>query len=358
MMSVNDRLEAAARHKASGDRASACALLEGILDTAPGHGPALTALAEIRLEDGNPDQAAQLLKAVLERDRADIKARNLLAMVFLAGNKQQQAGDLVAETLELAPGNVQASVLHGELLMQAEDHEQAERVLRDALDNTPGDPALLSALAGLFTTLSQSRAALQLAQEALALEPDNPRHQARVGRILAQLGDHEKALPHLEAAHLNLPTDALIQLFLAESQAALGLSSEARVAAKRLTVRYPRLLEGWRLLIGIEAVRGDITRVFSDYLQQIRQHPDKTAAVISLAITYRSLGHLVKACELLHPFLDESAGFPAVQRRHALSVLRDCLLASDQLEHDAFPPPAGRRRRGAAGRRGRPSRSA
>ncbi|MEO9525757.1 tetratricopeptide repeat protein [Roseibium sp.] len=332
MMSVKDRLEAAAQHKVSGDRASATALLEGILDTAPGHGRALTALAEIRLEEGAPDQAIKLLTEVLERDRADIPARNLLASVLLARDRVDQARDLVVETLELAPGDVQSCVLRAELLMREDAPGQAEQVLRAALESNPGDPALLSALAGLFTTLSQSRAALQLAQDALAQEPDNARYQARLGRILAQLGDHEKALPHLEAAHLRLPTDPLILLFLAETQVALGLASEARVLAKRLTVRFPGLLEGWRLLIGIEALRGDTTQVLSDYLQQIRKHPDKTAAVISLAITYRSLGHLVKARELLRPFLDETAPFNAPDRHHALNVLRDCLLASDQLE--------------------------
>lgn len=331
MMSVEDRLKAAAEHKASGDRANATALVESVLDMAPGHGGALSALAEIRFEEGNGDEAMQLLNDALARDRTDCAARNLLATVLMAQNRPDEARELVSETLELAPSDTRACVLRADLFVADNEHEQAEQLLRGALADNPGDASLLGALAGLYAAIRQNRAALQVAQEALAQDPGNPRLLSRLGCVLADLGDHEKAVPCLEAAHLKLPTDPVVMLFLAESQAAIGQVSEARALAKRLTLRFPGLLAGWLLLIRIDAQRGDTRKVFSEFLKQVKQHPDAQAALVSLAMAYRSLGYLSKPIRLLRPFLDDQATFKSRHRPQALTVLRDCMLASDNL---------------------------
>jgi tetratricopeptide (TPR) repeat protein len=339
MTSVEDRLKAAAQHKTSGDRGSATALLESVLDVTPGHCGALSALAEIRLEEGDADQAMQLLNEALSRDRTHCDARNLLTTLLLARNKRNDARELVDETLELSPLNSRACALRADIHVADNEFEQAELLLRNALSERPDDATLLSALASLFSAARQNRAALHLAQEALARDPGNARHLARLGCVLAELGDHQKAATHLAAAHLKLPTDPVIMLFLAESQAATGQTREARALAKRLTLRYPGLLAGWLLLIRVEALRGDTRKVFSDFLQQVKKHPDKPAALVSLAMAYRSLGYLSKPIRLLQPFLEDNANANSQHRPQALTVLRDCMLASDSLENLAATIP-------------------
>lgn len=332
MMSVEDRLKAAARHKKSGDETSAAALIESVLDMSPGHPAALSAMAELRLEAGQGEEALELLQDALARDPAHCPARNLLATLLLARGKTGDAKQVIEDTLALEPTNSRACVMRADMHASEDEHDQAERLLRTALAERPDDGTLLSALAGLYASVRQNRAALQLAQEALARDPEDPRLLARLGCVLAELGDHQKAIGYLEAAHLKLPTDAVIMLYLAESQSASGLTREARTLAKRLTLRHPGFLAGWLLLIRIEALRGDTRKVFADFLTQITRHPDKSAALASLAMAYRSLGYQTKPARLLKPFLDHQAALSPRHRLQALSVLRDCLLASDNLE--------------------------
>ena len=339
MMSVEDRLKAAARHKASGDTASAAALLETILDLAPGHCGALRALAELRFEAGDGDAALRLLNEVLSYDRTDRGARNLLAALLLARNDRCAARKLVEETLELHPVDSRGTVLRADIHLKDGEHVQAEDLLRRALADHPDDDQLLAALSDLLANQGKDRPALLLAQQALTLAPDDLRHLARLGCLLARSGAHDNAVPALEIAHLLLPKDPLVMLYLAESQAARGLLQEARTLAKRVTVRFPDFLAAWLLLIRIEAERGDTRKVFADFLLQIKQHPDRAAALISLAMAYRKLGYLSKPIRLLAAFLEKDAGPDELHRDQALTVLRDCMLASDSLDdlHKTVP---------------------
>jgi len=340
MMSVEDRLKAAARHKAAGDGASAVALVESVLDISPGHDRALSLLAELHLEAGNGDQALKLLEDALSRDPANCDARTLLATVLLSRGKPDEARRLIEDTLALDPTNSRACILRADIHAAENEHERAEQLLRGALAERPDDASLLSALAGLFASVRQNRAALQAAQAAMANAPDDARIMARLGCVLAELGDHHKAVPYLEKAHLKLPTDPLVMLYLAESQAATGMVRDAGMLAKRLTIRFPGLLAGWLLLIRIEAQRGDTRQVFADFLSQVKKHPDKSAALISLAMAYRSLGYLSKPIRLLRPFLENNSKLSPQHRTQALAVLRDCMLASDNLAEvgQTIPP--------------------
>jgi len=200
--------------------------------------------------------------------------------------------------------------------------------------------------AGEFDLLAEIRFVegdVDQALQHVARTPDCPRQMARLGRLYAQQGDHEKAVTYLETAYLTLPNDPLVMLFLAESQSATGLTSEASVLAKRLTTHFPSLLSGWLLLIRLEAMRGDTRMVFADFLKQIRRHPDKSAALVALAKAYRSLGYFSIPTRLLRPFLEDSDQGCPQHRSQALALLRDCMLASDDLQDLArtLAEPAG-----------------
>lgn len=331
MMSVEDRLKAAARHRTTGDWASAAALLESILDDFPGHCRALIALADIRLEEGNGEAARVLLDEVLRQDRTSDESTNLRTTLLINGQHRDD-GKKVEETLDLPPAQGPAKVLHAGIHLLEKEHAQADRQLRQALDDRADDDPLICAFPNLYAQLRDDCVALSQAQRALPQAPNDVHHLARAGFLSAGPGDHSKAVALLEQAHLKRPAHPLVMLYLAESQAALGLFQEARTLAMRLTVRFPEHLAGWLLLIQIEAKRGDTRKVFADFLLVTRRHPDKTAALIALAMAYRKLGYLSKPARLLRPLLEPTRATKAGHRIQARTVLRDCMLASDNLE--------------------------
>jgi len=332
MMSVEDRLKAAAQHKAAGDRASAAALYEAVLFMAPGHGTALKSLAEIQMENGNVEAAGELLKEALTRDPADCDARISMASLLLAQGDRQQAGKLIEETLVLDPHHSAACTLYADQLVNSGQLEQAERHLREAIDQKPDDADLLSSLAGLYSRVRHIAVALDLAQRAVDNAPGEPRHLARLGCILAETGNHAEALPVLEEAHLKLPTDPIVMLHLADSQAATGLVGEARMLAKRLTLQFPDLLPAWLLLLRVEDLLGKAENTFADFLQQVKKHKDKPASLIALATAYRQRGDVRKPMQLLKPLVEATGKIDPHQHGQALALFRECALAADDLE--------------------------
>lgn len=332
MMSVDDRLKAAAQHRASGDRLSAASLYETVLFMSPGHGAALRALAEIRLEEGRSEAAAKLLQEALTRDPADCDARVLMASLQQAHGNSREVEKLIEESLILDPHHPAASVLHAERLLRAGRFEQAEKHLRGALEQHPEEADLLSALAGLYARVKHSAAALDLAQQAIRNAPDDPQHLATLGCILAETGNHDKALALLEEAHLKLPADPVLMLHLADCQAQTGNVVDARLLAKRLTLQYPDLLAAWLLLLRTETLLGVESGTFPEFLQRVKQHKDKSAALLALATAYRQIGNHDQSLRLLQPLVGAAGKIEQNLYRDALALYRDCALASDALE--------------------------
>lgn len=332
MMSVEDRLKAAAQHRAAGDRVSAAALYEAVLFMTPSHGTALRALAEIQIEDGKFAAAGELLQQALARDPADCDARVSMASLLLAKGDRQQADTLIEDTLVLDPLHSAASVLYADRLVDAGQFEQAERFLREAVEQKPEDATLLSSLATLYARVKHNATALELAQKAVDNAPGDPRHLARLGCILAETGNHAKALAVLEEAHLKLPTDPLVMLHLADCQTATGHVGEARMLAKRLTFQFPDLLPAWLLLLQIEALLGKADKTFANFLTQVKQHRDKSAALIALATAYRQRGDVHKPMQLLKPLVAAAGKIERHRYNEALGLFRECALASDVLE--------------------------
>jgi tetratricopeptide (TPR) repeat protein len=331
MMLVENRLDAAAQHRESGKRENAAALYETVLDISPNHAGALQALAEIRLEEGDAQKASQLaLHAAAHGAGAD--AFVVLATSLMATNKCDEACEAIEQALAIEPDHTQACQIRAEFMMRSGDVLQAEALLKSALSKKPDDPDLLAGLSGLYGHIKQARAALDLAQATLERAPDKPEYHALLGRVLADLGDHERALDYLSKAHLAAPTDPVVMLYLAGSQASLGLNSEARALAKRMTTIFPELLPAWLLLIQIETHGGDAGKVFAKFLQKIKQHRDKSSALIALASAYRIVGDTATALKLLQPLLEIDGEMGPQQRASVLALARDCMLSCGKLE--------------------------
>lgn len=335
MLLIEDRLEAAEKHLATGNPLNAALLFESVLDIAPGHVDTLQALAKIRLEMGDIEQALPLARQAVQRSGATAETLVLLAKSAVVANEPEEAAKAVEDALSIEPAHPTASQIRAEFLMQSGDVAQAEAVLKAALTKHPNNPDVLAGLSGLYANIGLARPALALAQDALSQAPEKTEYLAQLGRCLAEMGDHADALDFLTKAHLSAPSNPLLMIYLANSQASLGLLNEAQVLAKRVTTMYPDLLAGWLNLIRIKVCRGETKEVFAEFLQHVREHKDNLDALIALAVAYRSVGATANALELLQPILRQLPdGLSPGQRQRVLAITRDCLLsggAFDQL---------------------------
>jgi len=163
--------------------------------------------------------------------------------------------------------------------------------------------------------------ALRLAEQALDLDPNDPRVHDTLAYICLTWRDFERAQRHFDLARAMNPNDAQIQIAWAWAQACLGEPEHGLPAAElamRLNPRYPRYYEHYlsRILflarrhVEAAAVLDRITR------EAALDHPRDLAW---RAAAHGHLGHMDEAQRCAGLFLDAVRrawrGDPAAARR-------------------------------------------
>jgi TolB-like protein len=135
-------------------------------------------------------------------------------------------------------------------------------------------------------------AALRLAEEALALDPNDARVQSAIGHIAVTWRDFDRGDKHLTLARNLNPNDPFIQILWAWTQSCLGRPQDGLPAAelaKRLNPRFPGWYDGFlsRILFQLRryAEAADMLRQWMGAAPE--RHPRETAL---LAAAYGHLG--------------------------------------------------------------------
>ena len=237
-------LEAAERYVSSGDPESARAIVMRLLERGES-AAALDVLARceiLRAEDAADDGAAAtaLVAAADAYRRASAAALDDAALAARAAMATDQAGqaaaciDLYRRALELDPASVQLRVFLGFALAREGRVADAERILAQAASLAPDSPWPLAGLSACAIRASAPQRALELAQRARALGPDDLSVRVAESQALRALGRNADALSlmlALEPARRLLP-EAVTEIALCHE--ALGHATDAARAWEEL----------------------------------------------------------------------------------------------------------------------------
>lgn len=126
---------------------------------------------------------------------------------FVEGSRLEDAGELEAalavyqKVLTVDPGEVELASRVASLLVRQEDFPRAIDVLKDAIKAQPKETGPYLQLALIYAKFLQKPAqALNYANQAIALEPENIEAYQRVYEIELATGDQRKALAALDRA--------------------------------------------------------------------------------------------------------------------------------------------------------------
>lgn len=154
-----DRLVAAAAAQPPDERT---ATLEQALAVDPGHVGALTALARLRADAGDPEGA----RALLERAPHDDAVQRLAAELSVRGNRVDDAElDQLRRDAAADPG---AALAYGRALAAAGRHEEAAEQLLAAVRHPQTREPARESLVELFTTLGPDHPVVARTRPALA----------------------------------------------------------------------------------------------------------------------------------------------------------------------------------------------
>jgi Flp pilus assembly protein TadD len=143
---------------------------------------------------------------------------------------------LLRDWVEHRPTDAGARIMLAQAMTEHGDLDDARELLEQIYDEHPGNPVVLNNLAWLLRDSDPARA-LNYAEQAHRLFPDDPALMDTLGTLLLGRDDLERALGLLERAHAAAPGDPGIALNYAEALARAGRNGEARVLLAELSGR-------------------------------------------------------------------------------------------------------------------------
>jgi len=161
-----------------------------------------------------------------------VEAYQFLAEVNRNQGRHRESVNELMKALELAPGH---PLVRRELAISMylnRDYDRALALIRELLETDP-DSAQFNYLAGDILLYQQKvEEAVVLLEKAVKSEPGYQAAQSALGRALMQIGEAERAIPHLKAA-LNADEDGSLHFQLARAYQRTGQRELAQTALKQ-----------------------------------------------------------------------------------------------------------------------------
>lgn len=169
-------------------------------------------------------------------------AAQRLFQAYWANGEGSQAIQWQASWVKDHPKDVDARTALAEGYMRLGDYAKAKNHYEAIAQIRPNDATILNNLANAYAKLGDERA-LQVAEQAIKLAPNNPLAADTYGWLLVKNGQAEKALPHLRNAHSRASNDPEIRYHIGAALAKLGRNDEA-VAELELALKGNARFEG------------------------------------------------------------------------------------------------------------------
>lgn len=187
--------------------------------------------AEVLVAEGKPGEASQrFAEAYRLGPNLDAAVRSWAAGQA-AGQKPDPA--LLDDWLKRNPDDVRAQRVAGDLFFAAGLKDRAQRSYESILEFEPRDVAALNNLAWIYQENGDSRA-LQLADRALKVAPDNPAVLDTAGWAQLRVGDKRRGAELIEQAAAKAPDDLDIQYHRAVALIESGRAAEGRATLETI----------------------------------------------------------------------------------------------------------------------------
>ncbi|HXJ51003.1 MAG TPA: XrtA/PEP-CTERM system TPR-repeat protein PrsT [Burkholderiales bacterium] len=229
--------EIAAIYVANGRHEDALREARAVQARRPQHPLGFVLEGEIFLAQKKLEPAERAYRAALKKfDRASLAIRT--HSILEAAGKSLEADALAEEWIRRHPKDASLLAYLADRDLAAQRYESAEARYRSALQRAPDRPLLLNNLAWVSHELKRP-GALEYAERAHDLAPDNPAIMDTLGEILADAGQVERGLELLGRAADAAPEAHQIRLNFAKSL----IKTNRRTAARRELEQLARLDE-------------------------------------------------------------------------------------------------------------------
>lgn len=223
------------------------AALEKAISLQPTFFPAIANLAQLDLQDKNPQAARKRIEALLQKEPNNVQALLLIASLGpRIGAKSEETVDWLM---------------------------RAKRVNSGAIK-----PTLM--LARHYLTSGDARKAVDFAKEAQAASPDNAEVTEVLGDAQMALGERNAAVTSFSKLTALQPKSPIALVKLAEAQIANDNAPGAAFSLKKALALNPRLVEAQTVLAMVEARAGRINEAMRIVAQVQSQAPKSAEGIV------------------------------------------------------------------------------
>lgn len=247
-----------------------------------------TLLGIALLNLGELDAAASHLDQVLSRQPDQLDARFHLGLIAQARGELEVAEASMRVVLQRRPGHIPARLQLARCLSARQAVPEAVAAWRAVLDGLPDEPEPWLGLAMGLATLGHREAAIQSAQQAARLAPEDREVCARLGLLLVEDGQLDEAVPWLQRAGRH--PDAMAGLVLVlmrrgEHEAAAQVTEG--VSPQEMP---PPLLEAWATLAARRGQAAQACQAVGRSLKQEHTRADRVLLLHTRASLHDRLG--------------------------------------------------------------------
>ncbi len=280
----------AAAYLGKKDVKAARAELERALELQPGYLPAALNLAQLDLQDNDPQRARRRLEAILQIDPNNAQA--LLAIASLGprlGATPQEQVQWLERAVRASPGTPQPRLMLARFYSQSGEQKKALDVVQQAAAASPNNPEVLEALGSAQLAAGDKNQALATFTKLVSLQPKSPVALLRLATVQAANADAAGAAGSLRKALALKPDFTEAQVFLAQLDVRAGRRSEALAAARQIQKQAPKSPVG-------HVLEGDVLMSDKNYPQAAKAYESAYAmgrsgtVAMKLHAAYREAG--------------------------------------------------------------------
>lgn len=205
----------------------------------PQSAPVQEFLATMLMVSGERAEARAALRLAKAADPQSVQADLSLVRLDATEGKWDDAASRLKTVLSNNPGNITARLWLGDIETIRKNYDSAMAQFRQVIQNRPNDPEALNNLAYLLADYAkQPDEALQHAEKAQELRPDNPDYADTMGWVLYQKGLYPLAVKQLERA-VSIGPNPISKYHLAMAYAKAGNPKRAEAVLDETLRQYP-----------------------------------------------------------------------------------------------------------------------